>query len=59
MRVEQLRLGGLAEPPSDHLALEVGGVASRCERGRVNGLAEPSEVALDAGVVVTRARSFM
>src|SRR5690606_2049199 len=47
--VEQLRLGGLAEPPADHLALEIGWVASWCELGRVDGLAKPAEVALDAG----------
>jgi len=49
MRVEHLRLGGLAETTADQPALEVGRVASRCERGRVDGLAKPAEVALDAG----------
>jgi hypothetical protein len=29
--VEQLRLGRLAEPPADQLALEVGWVASGCD----------------------------
>ena len=29
VRVEELRLGGLAEPPADHVALEEGRVASR------------------------------
>ena len=48
MRVEQLRLGGLTEPPADHLALEEGWVASRSEGGRVDGLTQPAEVALDA-----------
>ena len=34
MRVEHFHLGGLAEPPANHPALEVGRVSSRGERGR-------------------------
>src|SRR5690606_15022794 len=47
--VEPLCLAGLAEPPVHDAALKVGWVASRCEGGRIDGLAKPAEVALDAG----------